>query len=148
MCAAPARDLYIAKGLSRDGSSDTQARMPTEQAKLRTRRGELTAARAELLRYGSARRYGAAAGSLAFGVAIGIASLAAPLLHFVLPWLFPIIGAVGAFAILRVRGRIAGVSGECPACHAAFEASNVGSIDGETVWLKCESCGQPLELVL
>jgi hypothetical protein len=122
--------------------------MPTEQATLRTRRGEQGAAHAEVVRFAGARRYGLAAVSIGFGLAIGITSLAFPLLHFVLPWLFPILGVIGALALLRVRGRITGVTGECPACHAPFRAADVGSLDGEVVWLKCGACGQPLELLL
>jgi hypothetical protein len=122
--------------------------MPIEPATLRTRRGEQGAARADVIRYGAARRYGAAGGSLLFGLALGMATLPFPLIHFVLPWLLPVFGLIGALAILRVRGRIAAVSGACPGCGAAVQATDPGTSDGEPVWLKCPGCGSPLELIL
>ena len=120
--------------------------MPTEAATLWTRRGEQGTARAEVVRFSRARRYAAAGGSVLFGLGLGVATLPFPLLHLVLPWLLPIFGVLGAIAILRVRARVAGLSGACPACRAAVDAVDLGALDGEPIWLKCPGCGQPLEL--
>ncbi len=80
------------------------------------------------------------------GLLGGALSLPIPLAHLVLPWLLPIVGAVGAVLAFQGRGRVTEVVGTCVDCGAPFTADG-GPLE-EPLWIRCPACNVPLRVQL
>ncbi|MEY3015415.1 MAG: hypothetical protein RIT45_4150 [Pseudomonadota bacterium] len=75
-------------------------------------------------------------------VAIGVGSLAIPIVHFVLPWLMMIIAAVVYRRIAGQGAELTAASGPCPACGAVVSLPRQ-ALEWPIEW-NCESCRKRL----
>lgn len=122
--------------------------MSTGAVKLRTRQGATTDARAELIVHGRTRRLATAAAIVACGVTVGAATIVVPTVHLFSTWAIPLLSIGIAAWATRVRARLLGAQGPCPACGAHVELPGVGAVDDDAVWVRCPACKAPIEIVV
>jgi hypothetical protein len=117
-----------------------------EGVTLRMRDGRESQAQAEVQRVSPGARAVRVAVPVVGGLVLGAVTLPIPGLHFFAPWFLPLLGISMGVYLSRVSARVARISGPCPSCGAQVEATGLGSVGAEAVWLKCDACGAPLEL--
>ncbi len=71
-------------------------------------------------------------------VAIGVCSLAIPLVHFVLPWLMLIIASVVYSKVKGQAAMLVGVHADCPACGEALSIPEQ-TLEWPVEW-NCDAC--------
>lgn len=120
--------------------------MPTETIDIRLRDGSVHAATAEIARTSEGARTTKAAVIFFVSLALGAASIVIPLAHFFLPWLFPLVGGLIAWWVMRVSAHVARVTGTCPACGDAMEVPG-GPVE-DPMWRRCNRCQAPLQLLV
>lgn len=103
---------------------------------------------AEVTRYSSARRLGRAGAVALGGVVLGGLSILIPGLHLISTWLLPLLGIGVAGWLLSVHARVGLVEGTCPSCGQAMRIEGTGHVGSEAVWVRCNHCQHPLELVI
>ncbi|HHO50636.1 MAG TPA: hypothetical protein ENK18_07115 [Deltaproteobacteria bacterium] len=122
--------------------------MSSEQVTLRQRKGEPVEATAEVVRYGSGERTTRAGSIAGAGVVLGGLSILIPGVHLISTWLLPLLGLGIASYYYRIRAKVGRITGTCPSCGEAMSISDVGTVTDEAVWVRCDKCSHPLELVL
>jgi hypothetical protein len=118
-----------------------------EICEFRARGGRVGPAEAEVKRWSAGARIARSVGAAGVGVAIGLAMAPIPGLHLV-GWV-PALATIGVGAYLwGVRVRLDRVRGPCPACGAPVDATGIGLVGREEVWIRCDGCGAPIVVTL
>ncbi|MEZ4241738.1 MAG: hypothetical protein R3F59_37440 [Myxococcota bacterium] len=120
----------------------------TEPMILRTRDGSETRASGEVARVSGTGRMIRAGVPVAGGLVLGAITLPIPGLHFFAPWFLPLLGIGMGVYLSKVKANVAHMEGPCPKCGARVSADGLGSLGADPVWLRCDTCGAPLELRL
>lgn len=120
--------------------------MPEEGATLTPRRGEPVPARVQVERLSDGQRLSRALPVGIGGTVLGLATIPVPGLHFVAPWLVPLLSIGAARYLYNRRATVGAVTGTCPACQGDV-AANGGAWE-EPMWVRCSACNAPLELKL
>jgi hypothetical protein len=118
----------------------------TTEVLLRTRDGRESRADAVVVRVSPTARALRVGVPMVAGLTFGALALPVPGLHLFAPWFLPLLGIVMGTYLARVSATVARVGGPCPRCDARIDATGLGSIGAEPVWLKCDACGTPVEL--
>jgi len=118
-----------------------------EPAVLRHRDGRTVAATARVRRYSTTRRGITAAAILLVAFTVGPATIIIPGVHFVAPWLIPLLGIGIALYLYRRKLVVFSVSGPCPDCGVDMSIDDCGSVGNDPLWLRCSGCNTPLEFV-
>lgn len=126
----------------------TAARPGAERATLRMRDGATREGEAWVRRYGATFRTVTAVVILVTSLAIAAFSVVIPGVHFVAPWLVPMVGGGAAWFFFRREVVVDEVRGACPACAAAIAIERPGSLGDEPLWLRCPGCKAPVELLI
>lgn len=113
---------------------------------LKRRNGESHAATADIVRPSETARVAQAAGLSLAGLIVGGFTILIPIAHFVLPWMIPLVCFFIAAYIFGKKGDVLSVSGECPKCAQAITLPG-GPIEA-SMWRKCPSCEEPLQIVV
>jgi hypothetical protein len=121
--------------------------MAPEAVILRARTREEGEGTAEIVRSTAQTRLGKAIGLALGGVLFGALTLPIPILHWVAPWLLPLMGFALAWFVYTQGPRISGVAGTCPKCDGSFTSPETGH-HGDDFWVRCSSCNEPLHPVL
>ncbi len=121
--------------------------MSAERAIVRSRDGRETEVSADIRRYGAGRRAGTAAAVFGTAVVLGASSIVVPGVHFVAPWLLPLLGGGIALYLYNRVAVVDRVRGPCPSCGEAFCIEERGALGNDPLWLRCPHCGAPMELV-
>lgn len=100
---------------------------------------------ADIARYGSSKRLVTALGVAIGGTVLGLCTIVIPGVHFVAPWLLPLLSIGIAFYLYGRKGVCAGVQVDCPACKASIEAE--GGPWEEPMWVRCPECQAPLKVI-
>ena len=121
--------------------------MPTESVQLRTREGATGEAQAEVTRYSAGRRLAVSLTLAVGGTVLGLSTLIIPGVHFVGPWLIPLLSLGIAGYLFRRTMVIGTVRGPCLSCGADMVLDEGGSVGNDAVWLRCPACNTPHELL-
>lgn len=122
--------------------------MSSEQVTLKQRQGDPVEAMAEVVRYGPGDRTTRAGTIAGAGVVLGGLSILVPGVHLISTWLLPLLGLGIAAYYYRIRAKVDRITGTCPNCGEAMSIGEVGTVTDEAVWVRCDKCSHPLELVL
>ena len=119
--------------------------MTTETAVLKNRKGVEVDVQAEVTRYTAGQR-GVVAGALVLTTTpLGLATLFIPGVHFVGPWLIPMLGMAVAWYLYNRVMVVGDVTGDCPDCSEHMIITEGGSVGNDPMWLRCPHCNTPLE---
>lgn len=121
--------------------------MSLEALQLRTRDGSEGPAEAEVTHYSGGRRLAISAVIAVGGTVLGLCTLIIPGVHFVGPWLIPLLSLGIAGYLFRRTMVIGTVRGTCLNCHEAMVIDEGASVGNDAVWLRCPSCQTPHELM-
>ena len=122
--------------------------MSAETATLKLRDGRTIEVRADIRRYGAGSRAAKAGIIVVIAFVLGASSIMVPGVHFIAPWLVPILGLVIAGYIYNRVLIVDGVRGTCPDCDMAMDIKEGGSVGNDALYLRCPSCNIPLEFVV
>ena len=111
------------------------------------RDGRVAEVRVEVRRYSTGRRALTAAAIAGGFTVIGAATIVVPGVHFVAPWLLPILGIGIGIYLFRREMVIGTVEGDCPNCATPMTLTEGGAVGNDPLWLRCPSCTTPLEFV-
>ena len=121
--------------------------MHQERATLRHRDGRTAEVEADVRRYSAGRRTGTAAAILAVAFIVGPSTIVVPGVHFVAPWLVPLLGIGVALYIYRRVMIVDEVRGDCIDCGQAMRITEGGSVGNDPLWVRCPHCNTPMEFV-
>ncbi len=121
--------------------------MEMERATLRTREGVTTEVSAEVKRYSAAWRGGVSTAVFFSCLIVGIASILVPGVHFVAPWLLPLLGAGVAYYLFNRVAVVVGARGVCPSCEREMAIDEGGALGNDPLWMRCPHCKTPMEFL-
>ena len=119
--------------------------MRQEQIRLRPRKGEETVGQADITTLSAGSRGLKVGLWLLFGVA-GLGTIVIPGMHFVTPWLIPLISLGMAWNAWNKTHILHKVSGECPLCGETGTWTDV--VWDTQLWERCPHCNEPIEIIL
>lgn len=121
--------------------------MSTETAILKNRKGVEVEVQAEVKRYTASSRSLVAGGLVLTTTTLGLGTIVIPGLHFVGPWLIPLLGMAVAWYLYNRVMVVGNVTGDCPDCDKPMTITEGGSVGNDPMWLRCPHCHTPLEFL-
>lgn len=118
--------------------------MASETVELKPRKGDSTSGLAVITRVPSGIRAAKASGFVAVGL-LGVGTVVVPGVHFVGPWLIPLVGIGLGWSTWKKDKVVHSVNGSCPHCGASASWSDV--VVDDQIWERCPACREPIEVV-
>jgi hypothetical protein len=122
--------------------------MAKETATLKHRDGRTIQVEADVRRYSAGSRTTKAAIIVAVAFLLGASSIIVPGVHFIAPWLVPILGIATAVYLYKRVMIVDRVQGICPDCDKAMAIDEGGSVGNDPLYLRCPHCKTPLEFMV
>ena len=116
-----------------------------EQVTIEDRNKQQAEGTAEIHRFGPSQRLMKALAVGVGGTIVGLCTIVIPGVHFVAPWLLPLLSIGIAFYLYGRKGTCDSVKTTCPACSASIEAE--GGPWEEPMWVRCPECEAPLQVI-